>query len=79
MHFDGTITLGTILSAVVMLISVSAILLRMGALQQVIEEHGRALEKGSIRMDRHDQILLELVGDVRELIGRNRAGGSLSQ
>ena len=72
MHWDGTITLGTLISAIVMVVGIAAVLVRMGSLQQLVKSHGTALERGTERMDKHDALLLELVGDVRELIGRHR-------
>jgi hypothetical protein len=72
MHWDGTITLGTLISALVMLVGIAAVFIRMGSLQELVKTHGTALERGTARMDKHDALLLELVGDVRELIGRSR-------
>lgn len=72
MQFEGTITLGTIISLAVLIAGILAMFVRLGTIKQTIEGHSAALKRGTDRMDQHDKLLLALVGDLREWIGRSR-------
>lgn len=80
-HFDNSVSLGNILTIVwfawtIWLGAVKMYLLldkRMGKFETIIEAHSTTLTSHEIRMEKHDNLSLKLVGDVQRLIGHMEA------
>lgn len=49
---------------------------RMAVFEQIVKEHERTLAHHSATMDRHDALILELVGQVQQLVGRLKPVGT---
>ncbi len=77
-HFDWTITLGTVLSAAVFVAGTWAAVSRLYSLldkrlaifESVLGTHAQTLMAHSARMERQDDIMIKLAGDIQRVIGR---------
>ena len=72
-QFDWTISLGTAIQTITMVISLvaawHALKARLIILEKSIEGHAVTLRDHSHRMDRYEERSLELVGDIQRVIG----------
>ncbi len=73
MHWDGTITLGSVLIIVSMVgtavVGWSAFTARLAVFENTLKAHASAMTSHSARLDIHEGRILELVGHVQRLIG----------
>ena len=78
MHFDSTISLGNILTIVGFVaafwVAANGIYTRIDrrivAFETLLEQHALTLVQHASKMEKQDDILLRLVGDMQRLIGR---------
>ncbi len=78
MHWDGTITLGNVLSAVAFLVGLWAAAQRTyysldkraNSFEATISNHAKLLEEHARRMERQDDQHLKLMGDIQRILGR---------
>ena len=78
LHWDGTITLGNILSAVMVVVAIWAAVSRSYNLidkratvvEQTILRHASLLETHSARMAKQDELLLSISGTMNRIVGR---------
>jgi hypothetical protein len=76
-HFDPTITLGNIITmlGIVLGIWISALKLfyafdkRLGESELVVIEHTKQLRIHAERLEKQDNLLIVLVGDIQRLVG----------
>lgn len=75
MHFDATITLGTLIQvgsmgllAVAVFNAVSA---RLTIFENILKTHSDFIKDHADRFDAYDERLLTIVGDLQRLIGRS--------
>ena len=84
-HFDATISLGNILTAAGFFFSIwwgavkmyALIDKRIAVFEEVLKTHTDTLAVHADRMEKQDDLLLRLVGDVQRLIGRIEVGASV--
>jgi len=78
MVFDGTITLGTIVQMVVMVVGIIVAWMKLDtkltAFAVNLEHHAAAIEKHTARLDAIDARLLNVIADLQRLIGRSEGG-----
>ncbi len=80
-HFDGTISLGNILTVVgffwALWMAGSRLYVymdrRVSVFENVLKDHARTLIDHANRMEKQDDLLIKLVGDVQRLVGRMEA------
>lgn len=73
MHFTTEITLGN-LAIVITLISIAiGIGNRLGTLSQTVLQHATVLTQHANRMDKYEERLIGLVGDMQRMMGRVEA------
>lgn len=73
MHFTAEVTLGN-LAIVVTLIGIAIkIGQRLGALDSTVGQHAGVLNQHTARMDKHEERLTSIAGDLQRMIGRVEA------
>ena len=78
MIFDWTISLGTILSALLVIMGTWATVSRLYSLldkrlavfENILDDHANTLIRHSTRMEKHDDIIIKMTGDMQRIIGR---------
>ena len=78
MHFDPTISLGNVITIICFVASIVGARLslygkmdqRLAKLEGILMDNAATLIAHSGRMEKHDDLLLRLVGDMQRLIGR---------
>jgi hypothetical protein len=78
LHFDWTITFGTLLSAAIVVLGTWATVSRLYSLldkrlalfELGLGTHTHTLMAHAVRMERQDELMLQLAGDLREILGR---------
>lgn len=77
-HFDPTVTLGNLVAAGVFLFGLWAagsrayaqIERRIVVFETTINQHGRLLESHAVRMEKQDDMLVRISGDMQRIVGR---------
>lgn len=73
MHWDGTVTLGTMIEIasiiVIALSGWSAFKARIAVFEETLNTHAKALLVHGERLDRHEDKLITIVGDLQRVIG----------
>ncbi len=74
MHFTGEISLGVILSAAGIILTLITIASRLGAkigaMQTTAETQGESIDRHTKRLDLYEERLVQVVGEVQRMIGR---------
>lgn len=86
MHWDGTVTLGNIITALVILAGLWAagsrafnvIDKQLGIFGVTIDAHARLLTSHANRMEKQDEMLLRISGDMQRVLGRLEAANQQS-
>jgi hypothetical protein len=78
MHFDGTITLGALVSAATFAVTVFLAYVRattwlerrLTGFETTLRSHAEQLERHGERMDRYEERYVKIAGDLQWLVGR---------
>lgn len=78
MQFDWTISVGNVITAIVFFLTVvaaawkmyNALVRRVALFEELLKEHTSTLMRHASRMEKQDDLLREIIGDVQRLIGR---------
>ncbi len=68
MHFDGTVSLGTVLQIASMFVLAVALFNALSARMTIFEN---SLTSHAIRLDKHETAIYDLVSHLQRLIGQN--------
>lgn len=77
MHFDGTVTLGSLMTTGAFVLSLVVLYNKgtlwlagiLARLQGTLDEHAKQLVAHNARMDRYEQCYVKIVGDLQFVIG----------
>lgn len=83
MKFDWTISLGTILSAILVVMGTWATVARLYSLldrrlavfETMLSNHATTLFTHSTRMEKHEDLIIKLTGNMQRIIGRLEVEG----
>ncbi len=73
MHFTGEISLGSLAIIITIVGAVIRIGWKMGAMETVARTQGENIERHTIRLDKYEERLVQVVADVQRMIGRLEA------
>lgn len=75
MRFDWTLTFGTVLQIVSMVLLAvavfNAVSARLSIFENTLKDHAASLARHADRLDRYDSLLLKVVGDLQRVVGQS--------
>lgn len=73
MHFTGEISLGSLLIAITIIGSVLRLGWKIGHMEEVATTQGANIERHTMRMDKYEERLIVIAGEIQRMIGRLQA------
>ncbi len=77
MHFTGEISLGVLLSAGGIIVTIITVAIRIGtkigAMETTARAQGESIDRHTRRLDLYEERLVQVVGEVQRMIGRLEA------
>lgn len=70
MHFDGTVSLGSLLTIATLIGIAVRLGWTVGGIQAIITQHSKLLEMHTARMEKQDDMLIRISGDMQRIVGR---------